>query len=1357
MARYTIDFSTNASRIAREIGDINEALAKTTKQGKQNKIKLELDTTSLRTSIDSTFRQLDNQIAAMQRKLAGMQIGSRRFQQQATGIGIAQGMRERGGMQARAIQLGAQAEAFDIGSATRLTKQLEAARIEASQIAPNTEPWLNLQRQIGRLKVDLQAADRLAENVQMRESLGAFEPGSLNALEAKLTILRNRAREIAPRTVEWKELNKEIVNVEQSIEKQTRKPLTKGQRLGAAGGAFLYGGGLGGGLGSAGGGIAGGLIGGVPGAFTGAAIGQAVDNLGAMAFAMTEQANAVRRMRLGLASASTDLKDFAQANETVVDISNRLLIPLNDSYRQFTRLRASTIALGIDTKTTGEIFEGISVAVLKTGGSMQDVDGAMRAVSQVFSKGKVTAEELRGQLGERLPGAVVKFAQKNNIALQDLDKAFESGQVSVDQFVTFAKGLLEESAGYSDKLATNQEYASARYAKAVERMQIAIGKAVGPMLNNLQDFAAEAITEILKVMGTLEDFASFLENRFAGGKGGASSVFLGEGAGNIADRIIGGDVEVKDLEDRTKFFKTKIIEAEAQLQTIQSGRYKDKRSIFERMFGGPGEESLRKGLPNQINYYKKQLAELVKARKAAEEKMKGGVAAVTSGTSDPEAAQRAGKFLGLVEQREESIAQARKNYEQEIRSIRENAIKQAEALERRQKDQRLQDEREIGRIRRELAAAVQEEELLRRGIAGEDPALLEQERKIGDAIRQYTEDKISREEEAQDRQIAQSRELEDFKRQNADAINKANERYANAIGKIQQEYAKSVAKLIEEGSGSGAKKLAAAGKVIAAEIQKATQQQAFMAATGAAIIPRGAGKFEVAGDVFNETELIQAAEAMSKAAGTAAKAYVDATKQLEQAQKGLNAAVKTKAQAGSVSLAPVSTADLEAGVKARSDALSASLATINKEKTALSQQGVENVILGIVENIRKEAFNNTREIDRQNEALIEQVELINGGTLPSLAEEASLRERLFDQQRNQINAAIDQLSNSEEGKKLLKESAALHASILSDLIKERDVISEQEKSYANIQQALRDNAALLEAAQIQNQVGIAGQGLRAGFIGEAAGKYEEQIGKGVSPEVAAQVAKATEQLMIAKQAADALQSSIQGIGAAFGDAFTTGVASLIAGTATAKEVFTSFLQSVAQALSQAASQMIATYIAIGVAKIFAGLNQAVSSTRAIPSTGTPGALNINGVDQGMNAALAANGAYWSGGFQAFANGGMVAGPTLGLIGEGGEPEFVIPSSKMEGAMKRYNNGARGAGVIPSGRDSASPSDPGGMLAMGPIDVRYSVERINSVDYVTADQFQAGMARAAQQGALQGEQRTLRKLRNSQTVRSRMGI
>ena len=137
-------------------------------------------------------------------------------------------------------------------------------------------------------------------------------------------------------------------------------------------------------------------------------------------------------------------------------------------------------------------------------------------------------------------------------------------------------------------------------------------------------------------------------------------------------------------------------------------------------------------------------------------------------------------------------------------------------------------------------------------------------------------------------------------------------------------------------------------------------------------------------------------------------------------------------------------------------------------------------------------------------------------------------------------------------------------------------------------------------------------------------------------------------------------------------------------------------------------------------------------------------------------AFAAEGAYWSGGFKAFADGGMVNRPTLGLVGEGGEPEYIIPASKMRAAMGRYAGGARGAAVIPGNGESGSG---GGMGAApsGTIDVRYSIERINNVDYVTADQFQRGMAQAAQQGAVQGERRAMRSLKNSAATRRGVGI
>jgi len=124
-----------------------------------------------------------------------------------------------------------------------------------------------------------------------------------------------------------------------------------------------------------------------------------------------------------------------------------------------------------------------------------------------------------------------------------------------------------------------------------------------------------------------------------------------------------------------------------------------------------------------------------------------------------------------------------------------------------------------------------------------------------------------------------------------------------------------------------------------------------------------------------------------------------------------------------------------------------------------------------------------------------------------------------------------------------------------------------------------------------------------------------------------------------------------------------------------------------------------------------------------------------------------------------ATGGYVSSPTNALIGEGGEPEYVIPESKMRTAMSRYSRGSRGDSVISGSgvTESTGEGGGGGTALAAPIDVRYTVERINSVDYVTADQFQTGMQQAAQQGAKQGEQQTLKRLQMSGSTRKRIGI
>jgi hypothetical protein len=228
----------------------------------------------------------------------------------------------------------------------------------------------------------------------------------------------------------------------------------------------------------------------------------------------------------------------------------------------------------------------------------------------------------------------------------------------------------------------------------------------------------------------------------------------------------------------------------------------------------------------------------------------------------------------------------------------------------------------------------------------------------------------------------------------------------------------------------------------------------------------------------------------------------------------------------------------------------------------------------------------------------------------------------------------------------------------------------------------------------------------------------------------------------------------QGIGNAIGNSLTNGLQNLITGATSVKEVFADMLKSIADVLFKQAAQMISTYIAIGIAKAFAfGFSSGGSTT---PPSTVPGSasqsglgLNINGVDQGISP--------FGPGIVAASTGGYFSGPTRAIIGEGGEPEYVIPSSKMRESMSRYSRGARGAAVVPGSGDSGMSGEGGGTAVAAPIDVRYNVERINNVDYVTADEFQAGMQQAAAQGAQRGQQLALSRLQQSPTTRRRLGL
>ena len=118
----------------------------------------------------------------------------------------------------------------------------------------------------------------------------------------------------------------------------------------------------------------------------------------------------------------------------------------------------SFFAAGQDTKLAPEL-ENIFKALTDTGAALQlsteEVNGAFVALGQMISKGKVQAEELRGQLGERLPGAFQMAAKAMGMTTAELDKFMADGKLTAEQLLPALAEALEEKYGRAAAEAAN--------------------------------------------------------------------------------------------------------------------------------------------------------------------------------------------------------------------------------------------------------------------------------------------------------------------------------------------------------------------------------------------------------------------------------------------------------------------------------------------------------------------------------------------------------------------------------------------------------------------------------------------------------------------------------------------------------------------------------------------------------------------------------------------------------------------------------------------------------------------------------------------------------------------------------------
>ncbi|MFM7009126.1 MAG: tape measure protein [Betaproteobacteria bacterium] len=115
--------------------------------------------------------------------------------------------------------------------------------------------------------------------------------------------------------------------------------------------------------------------------------------------------------------------------------------------KNFQGFAAATKTAGLSASQTMKIYEDFSTGFAGLNLSAQQVDKAFNALTQMFSKGKVQAEELRGQLGDALPGAFGYAAEAAGVTTAALDGMLRAGTVVATELIPKFGELLRSKFG----------------------------------------------------------------------------------------------------------------------------------------------------------------------------------------------------------------------------------------------------------------------------------------------------------------------------------------------------------------------------------------------------------------------------------------------------------------------------------------------------------------------------------------------------------------------------------------------------------------------------------------------------------------------------------------------------------------------------------------------------------------------------------------------------------------------------------------------------------------------------------------------------------------------------------------------
>ncbi len=236
-----------------------------------------------------------------------------------------------------------------------------------------------------------------------------------------------------------------------------------------------------------------------------------------------------------------------RATEFVKNLANNTGVDQIETLSSFAKFSAG--AGDMDAGQKESLFSNVIGTSRLMGLSTDEINGILKAFEQMASKGMIQAEELRGQLGDRMAGAFQLFARSLGMTTEELDKAMKDGKVlskDVLPKVSAEMGRMIDKAGGWEKI--------------INSTQTQLGRLSNSWNNNLAlmfDGSQEGLTDFTRSLTNLLNSL------------GGQSKNLGEHFGDLMKSMSNGIDDLTTISYRVQGFFDRVTLAYRELNDTQ--------------------------------------------------------------------------------------------------------------------------------------------------------------------------------------------------------------------------------------------------------------------------------------------------------------------------------------------------------------------------------------------------------------------------------------------------------------------------------------------------------------------------------------------------------------------------------------------------------------------------------------------------------------------------------------------------------------------------------------------------------------------------------------------------------------------